>query len=148
MVFSFVLLFIKLLLHPISSVKKDLLLLVFTVKKENEILHRSFDLKKKRPKIKSRDRVMYSILYQVSEKVRDHFTLIKPETVLKWVRQLTRRFWTYPAKKEGGDREHLLRLNGSFWSLRIRIFSGATEGFKGNCSNWVFPWIKGPLLKS
>ena len=61
--------------------KKDLLLLVFTVKKENEILHRGLDLKKKRPKIKFGDRVMYSILYQVSEAIRDHFTLIKPETV-------------------------------------------------------------------
>ena len=96
MVFSFILLVIKLLLHSISSVKKDLLLLVPTVKKENEILHRSLVLKKERPKIKFGDRVMYSILYQVSEEIKDHFTLIKPETFLKWVRKLIIRFRTYP----------------------------------------------------
>ena len=48
------------------------------------------------------DRVMYSILYQVSEAIRDNFTLIKPETVLKWARKLIKRFRTYPSKKRRG----------------------------------------------
>ena len=101
MVFRSILLIIKLIVLPLSSVKKELLLLIFTMKKENQILHRSLDLKNKRPKIRFKDRVIYSIISQLSEKMRKHFTLIKPETVLKWTRQLTKRYWTYPSKKLG-----------------------------------------------
>ena len=45
---------------------------------------------------------MYSILYQVSEAIRNHFTLIKPEAVLKWAHKLIKSFWTYPSKKRQG----------------------------------------------
>ena len=44
----------------------------FHGQKENQILHRSLDLKNKRPKIHFEDRLMYSILSKLPDKMRKH----------------------------------------------------------------------------
>ncbi len=57
------------------------------LKKENEILKRK---KKGRIKFSFFDRLFYSVVCKISEKAKGCVTLIKPETVLKWQRNLRR----------------------------------------------------------
>ena len=86
-----------------SSFKKEMLLLVLTVKKENTILLRSLKIKRKRAKLSLADRVFYSVIHHLSERISRHFTIIKPETVLTWTRKLIKKYWTFPScKKKGG----------------------------------------------
>ena len=50
------------------------------------------------------DRLIYTIFHKLSKKIREHITLIKPETILKWQRILIKKFWTYNSEKSKGGR--------------------------------------------
>ena len=60
------------------------------MQKENTILKRSLEVKRKRPRFNFEDRMFYSIFSRITDKARYHFTLVKPETVLKWIRRFTK----------------------------------------------------------
>ncbi len=79
---------------------KDILLWTLTVKKENTILLRSLKSRKKRAKFRFADRVFYSIVKMLRGNISRHFTIVKPETVLKWTRNLIKRYWTFPSHKK------------------------------------------------
>ena len=84
---------VRVFLLPLSSTKKDVLLWVLTVKKENAILLRRLRTRRKRAKFRFADRAFYAIVNMLREAVSSHFTIVKPETVLKWTRNLIKRYW-------------------------------------------------------
>ena len=81
--FGFILCIIKIAWLPLSSTKKELMARILLLQKENTILKRSLELKRKRLRLNFGDRLFYSILNRITDKVMDHFTLVKPETVLR-----------------------------------------------------------------
>ena len=98
--FRLILIVLKIILFPLSITKKDILLWTLTVKKENTILLRSLKSRKKRAKFRFVDRVFYSIVKMLRGNISRHFTIVKPETVLKWTRNLIKRYWTFPSHKK------------------------------------------------
>ena len=73
---------------------------ILLVQKENTILKRSLELKRKRLRFNFWDRLFYSIFNRIADKTRYHFTLVKPETVLKWIGRFTKGYWRFPQKKK------------------------------------------------
>ncbi len=39
-------------------------------------------------------RLFYSVLNRITNKMRYHFTLVKPETMLKWIRRFIKGYWS------------------------------------------------------
>jgi len=98
--FGFILCIIRISLLPLSSTKKELMARILLLQKENIILKRSLEMKRKKPRFILRDRLFYSVLSKITEKTRYHFTLVKTETVLKWIRRFTKGYWRFPQKKK------------------------------------------------
>ena len=98
--FRLILFVVRIILLPLSATKQDILLLTLTVKKENTILRRSLKSRRKRAKFRFADRVFYSIVERLRGNITRHFTIVKPETVVKWTRNLMKRYWRYPSQKK------------------------------------------------
>ena len=79
--------------------KKELIIQLHVHKKEIEILKRLNQ--KKRIKIKHYDRVIFSILNRIAS-IKKIISIVKPETVLLWQKQLIKRFWTFKTTNRGG----------------------------------------------
>ena len=79
--------------------KKELIIQLHVHKKELEILKRINQ--KKRIRIKHYDRVIFSILNKISN-IKEIISIVKPETVLFWQKQLIKHFWTYRTTNRGG----------------------------------------------
>ncbi len=94
--FDFILLIMRAVFFLISSGQKDIIVENTILKKENEILKRK---KKDRIKFKFFDRLFYAVMCKLSEKAKEFVTLIKPETVLTWQRNLIKKFWTFHSYK-------------------------------------------------
>ena len=56
---------------------------------------------KKKIKFKNSDRIVFAIMDRVSD-IREQFSIVKPETVLRWQRQLIKGFWTHKIKNRVG----------------------------------------------
>jgi hypothetical protein len=76
--------------------KKDLLLQLSLQQKEIDILKRQH--RGRRVKFRRSDRVVFAVLNTVAD-LKERFSIVKPETVLGWQRQLIKHFWTF--KKYG-----------------------------------------------
>ncbi|OVE79576.1 hypothetical protein BVY01_02160 [bacterium I07] len=72
--------------------KKQLSIQNCLQKKEIEILLRQNQ--KKRQNIHHSDRIIISILNKI-ENIKDNISIVKPETVLRWQRDLIKKFWTF-----------------------------------------------------
>jgi putative transposase len=89
---------------------KELELLV--LRHELSILRRQV----RRPQLAPRDRLLLAALSRVMPRRSWHVFLVKPETLLRWHRQLVARHWTYPHPRPGRPpvgrslRELILRL--------------------------------------
>jgi putative transposase len=68
-------------------------------KKEIEILLRKNQ--KKRIKFRHSDRIIFSLLNRISH-IKESISIVKPETVLRWQRQLIKHFWTFKCDKRIG----------------------------------------------
>jgi len=97
--FGCIICIIRIALLPLSSTKKKLMARILLLQKENTILKRSLELKRKRLRFILRDRLFYSIFNRIADKTRYHFTLVKPKTVLKWIRRFIKGYWRFPQKK-------------------------------------------------
>ena len=98
--FRFILYIIRISLLPLSSTKKELMARILLLQKENTILKRSLEVKRNRLRFNFGDRLFYSILNRITDKWRYHFTLVKPETVLKWIRRFIKGYWRFPQEKK------------------------------------------------
>ncbi len=96
--FSLLTFVFSLILNLFKS-EKQLLLHVSLQQKELEILKRQ--IRKKRLPIRQTDRIILSILTRSSE-IKESISIVKPETVLRWQRQLIKHFWTFKRKTRVG----------------------------------------------
>jgi len=96
MMFNFILLIMRSIFFLFPSNQRDILVENSILKKENEILKRK---KKSRIKFRFIDRLFYAVICKLSERAKGCVTLVKPETALKWQRNLIKRFWTFPSYK-------------------------------------------------
>jgi len=94
--FNFILLIMRWIFFLFPSKQLDILVENAILKKENEILKRK---KKSRLKFMFFDRLFCAVICKLSEKAKGCVTLIKPETILQWQRNLIKRFWTFPFYK-------------------------------------------------
>jgi len=79
--------------------KKELIIQFCLHKKEIEILKRQNQ--KKRLKFHHCDRIIFSTLNRIGN-IKETVSIIKPETVLRWQKQLLKRLWTYKTKNQLG----------------------------------------------
>ena len=86
---------VKIVLLPLSMAKKDVLLWTLTVKKENVILLPSLKSRRKRAKFRFADRIFFAVVRMLRGNLSRHFTIVKPETVLKWTRDLIKRYYVF-----------------------------------------------------
>ena len=97
MMFNIILLVMRWIFFLFPTGQLKILVENAILKKENEILKRK---KKDRLKFRFFDRLFYSVICKLSKKAKGCVTLIKPETVLNWQRNLIKRFWTFPSYKK------------------------------------------------
>jgi hypothetical protein len=79
--------------------QKDLLIQITVLQKEVEILKRSNE--QRRLRIKKADKVILAIMNSLFH-IKDKLSIIKPESVLRWQRELIKSFWTFKPKKPPG----------------------------------------------
>jgi hypothetical protein len=87
------------LIFSLFQSKRELLVKIALQQKEIEILNRKRG--KKRALIRHADRILLVVLNRVSE-IKDSISIVKPETVLSWQRELLKKFWTFPSSKSPG----------------------------------------------
>ncbi len=129
--FSLLTLLISAIFNLLKS-KKNLLLQVCLYKKELEILKRQNQ--KKRLNIQYSDRLIFSILNKIGN-IKEILSIVKPETILLWQKQIIKRFWTYKSKNRAG---------------RPPIEEEIKEiilNMKNDNLNWGYKKIQGELLK-
>ncbi len=131
--FHFIVLLIKAVFFLFSGKNRDVIIENLILRKELGILKRK---NRKRIKLRFRDRLFYSIFNKLSNKVKNYITLIKPETVLKWQRNLIKKFWTFPSSKGRMGRP----------SVPMEIKRLILE-IKNNNLYWGYLRIQGELLK-
>jgi len=103
------------------------------LKKENEILKRK---RKDRLKFRFFDRLFYAVICKLSDKAKKFVTLIKPETVVKWQRNLIKKFWTFPSYKSRIGKPPV-----SGWIKELIL------DMKNKNLYWGYKRIQGELLK-
>jgi len=72
--------------------RKHLVFKIVVIEKENEILKRR--LAGKRIITNNLDRIFFLMLNKIIT-IKDHITIVKPATVLRWQRMFIKRFWTF-----------------------------------------------------
>jgi putative transposase len=98
--FQVVLFFIKNILKMLITRNKDIITEYLTLKKENEILQRKLSSLNKKPQFTQKDRFFFAFIFRLSDKFRAIVSLVKPETILKWYRNIIKRHWTFDNKKK------------------------------------------------
>jgi hypothetical protein len=94
---AFLINFTNLFLKLFKS-KKSLVCEIALLKKEIEILKRNI---KKRTFTNHFDRLFFTILNKVAN-IKDRISIVKPETVLRWQREIIKRNWTFKTGKKRG----------------------------------------------
>ncbi len=93
------------LLHSIFKIiftsRKDILITLMVLKKENQIYKRQLNLQKVQSNLKKNDRLFLSLLSSLSKKAVSHLTIVKPSTLLDWQRRFIKNFWSYKHKTPG-----------------------------------------------
>src|SRR5919202_5646909 len=57
---------------------------------------------RKRPRLRTRDRVIWLLARLIRPDWRQHLVLVRPETVLRWHRRGWRLFWRWRSRPRGG----------------------------------------------
>ncbi len=91
--------FIVEFIFNLQKSQKDLLIQIAVLQKEVEILKRSN--KQKRLNIEKADRVILAIINSISP-FKEKLTIVRPETILRWQKELIKSFWTFKPKKRHG----------------------------------------------
>ena len=125
---------LKIMFNLIRS-KKSLLIKLAIQEKEIEILKRQ---KKKKLNLKISDRVIFSILSIVGN-IRNNISIVKPETVLKWQRNLIKNFWTFRSNNKNIGRP---QVNQEIKQLILRIKNENLYWGVRKIQGELVPWKK------
>ncbi|MDA3808991.1 MAG: hypothetical protein PF518_01550 [Spirochaetaceae bacterium] len=71
------------------------------LKKENQIYKRQINQQKVQSTLKRVDRLLLSLIFNLSRKAINHMTLVEPSTLLNWQRKFIKDFWTFKHKTPG-----------------------------------------------
>jgi hypothetical protein len=134
--FNFFRLFIKCLFLPFSYVERELLSLILLMRKENACLKRTLCLRKKRIKIDPFTKRIICFLHSLFPRLKKHITIVRPETVLTWTRNLIKHFWTFPH-----------RLNAKGRPSTPQAVKNLILSMKNRNLLWGARRIQGELLK-
>ena len=99
--FEFCCCLLEILLLSAFRSRRSLIVIILTLKKENEILKRHLNHSGKNVQTNQSERFIISILSTLSDLVGRYICFAKPETVLKWQRYFIRKHWTYKNPKTG-----------------------------------------------
>ena len=105
---------------------------VIALRHQLNVLRRST---RKRPALKSFDRLIFILLYRLAPTVLDAVTIVRPETIIRWHRAGFRAFWRWKSSRRAGRP----KVPPKFGEL-IREMSLANP-------LWGAPRIHGELLK-
>ena len=131
--FNFILLIMRAIFFLFPSRQLNILVENAILKKENEILKRK---KKGRLKFRYFDKLFYAVICKLSERTKGFITLIKPETILHWQRNLIKRFWIFPSYKTRSGRPPV-----PAWIKNLIL------EMKNRNMHWGYKRIQGELLK-
>ncbi|MBC8185883.1 transposase [candidate division KSB1 bacterium] len=131
--FKLILTIVRFFFLLISSKNRNIVIENAILKKENEILKRR---KKQKLKFKFFDRLFYAVIFKLSTKAKEAVILVKPETVLKWHRNLIKRFWIFPSQKPKNGRPP---VHSYIKDLILDM--------KNKNLHWGYKRIQGELLK-
>ena len=81
--------------------RKDIILTIMLLKKENQILKHHLDLKNKKIYTNSKDRFSISLIGCLSRRAINHLSIVKPKTLLNWQRKSISKRWTHKYKRKG-----------------------------------------------
>jgi putative transposase len=95
--FSLLTFLFKIILDSFKS-KRELIVQINLHGKEVEILKRQNN---KRLKLRHFDRVLFAVLNRIGN-IGESISIVKPETVLRWQKQLIKNFWTYKTNNRVG----------------------------------------------
>lgn len=97
--------FLFALLHSIFKItffrRKELILTLMSLKKENQIYKRQLNPKKVHNSLKREDRLFLTLIFKLSKRAISHLTLVKPSTLLDWQHRFIKNYWTYKHKSPG-----------------------------------------------
>ena len=122
---------LKILFNLIRS-KKTLLIKLAILEKEIEIFNRQ---RKGKLNLNLSDKVIFSILSIVSN-IKDNISIVQPETILKWQRDLIKKFWTFRSNKKKVGRP---QINQEIKELILKV--------KNENLYWGVRRIQSELLK-
>ena len=94
-----VLIFLTRAIFNLFRSKKNLLFQLCLLKKEIEILKRQNQ--KRKLIFKNSDRIVFAVMNKVND-IKEHISIVKPDTVLRWQKKLIKRFWTFKMTNRGG----------------------------------------------
>ena len=99
--FNFCCCLLKILLLSTFRSRRSLIVIILSLKKENEILKRHLNLSGKRLNTKRSERFILSVLLNIYGRITKHLCFVKPVTLLKWQRYFIRKHWTYKNPRSG-----------------------------------------------
>lgn len=98
--FNFLLLLLNSLFKILFSNRKDLILTLMVLKKENQIYKRQLNHKQTLSLIKRSDRFILSLISTLSKRAINHLTIIRPSTLLDWQLRFIKNFCSYKHKTQ------------------------------------------------
>ncbi len=99
--FSFLCSLLDSIFKTIFSTRKNVILTLLLLKKENEIYRRHLNLQNKKLHFRKNDKFTFAMLNALSKRAISHLTVVKPETLLDWQRRFIKNFWSYKHKTLG-----------------------------------------------
>ena len=99
--FNFCCCLLKIILLSTFRSRRSLIVIILSLKKENEILKRHLNLSGKTLNTKRSERFILSVLLNIFGRITKHLCFVKPVTLLKWQRYFIRKHWTYKNPKSG-----------------------------------------------
>ena len=99
--FSFLCSLLSSIFKILFTNKKNVILTMVLLKKENEIYRRHLNLQNKKLQFWKNDKFTLAMIRALSKSAISHLTVVKPETVINWQRRFIKKFWTYKHKPPG-----------------------------------------------
>src|SRR3954465_128895 len=81
-----------------------------------DVLHRRSP---KRPVLSAFDRVVFICFYRIAPRILDAFTIVEPETVLRWHRAGFRLFWRWKSRRGAGRPQVSLELRQLIFEMSL-----------------------------
>lgn len=108
----------------IFSSRRDLKFTLMILKKENQIYKRQINRRKVQSELKREDRLLFSLISNLSRRAIKHLTIVKPSTLQDWQRNFIKDFWTYKHQTPGRK-----PVSREIKELILQMNSGNSESF-------------------